>query len=60
MESTLQKAIQHLDNANEKYKKACIHKFGSYIDSEKLYVAIVGPAWRAYLAAGGSPTMINS
>ena len=55
MTQELKQAIDNLDKANASYTKACDEKEDDY-----LYVKIVGPAWREYLAAGGSRTMINT
>lgn len=59
MTVTLQKALKRLETADNKYFKTCVRKYGRFVDDTKLYITIVGPAWRKYLAAGGSRTMIN-
>ncbi|KKN55603.1 hypothetical protein LCGC14_0580750 [marine sediment metagenome] len=54
MSTELQQAIDNLQKANDSYTKESKGK-----DDNDLYVKIVGPAWRKYLAVGGSRTMIN-
>jgi len=55
MTNELKQAIANLNQANAKYDNARKGK-----NDNDLYVKIVGPAWRHYLEAGGSRTMINN